>query len=317
MATYAPLVYFHPDEEHLPSSVDWFFDNGALLYHQGNEANPVRIDSKGSNLPQGGTNDGAFWLDLPVDGKAKEHVKKGDLGSAKGYVHVKPLLYDHTDLVIWLFCPFNGGARAKVFFLDIGLGKIGSHVGDWEHITLRINNLDGKLQGLYLSEHSKGHWVIASDLEYANGNKPIVYASHNGHAMFAHGGLFLQGNKELGLRNDMAKSNFVLDLGAKFEIISGVGIVEPPWLNYFREWGPKISYNLVDELKVVKKLLIINKLKIKFEKFVNGLPPEILGQEGPIGPKGKSSWNGDEQAQPTWNGATTSKVLLLDEQEQH
>lgn len=29
---YAPVIYFHPDETYLPSSVNWFFDNGALLY---------------------------------------------------------------------------------------------------------------------------------------------------------------------------------------------------------------------------------------------------------------------------------------------
>ncbi|KAL9681273.1 hypothetical protein QQ045_013055 [Rhodiola kirilowii] len=291
MAAYGPIVYFHPDEEYLPSSVDWFFNNGALLYQQGNEANPVRIDSTGPNLPQGGTSDYAFWLDIPVDDNAKEQVKKGDLRSAKGYVHVKPLPNDYTDLAIWLFCPFNGPARAKVFFLDIDLGKIGSHVGDWEHVTLRLYN--GTLQGVYFSQHSGGHWVMAQDLEYA-GSKPIVYASRHGHAMFPHGGLVLQGGKQLGLRNDMDKSDFVLDLGANFEIISSMGIMEPPWLNYFREWGPKFNYNLVDELRVVEKVLIFNKLKRKFEKFVYGLPPEVLGQEGPTGPKEKPSWNGEE-----------------------
>ncbi|GAA0167307.1 hypothetical protein LIER_22270 [Lithospermum erythrorhizon] len=33
--TCSPFIYFHPNELYLPSSVNWFFSNGALLYQQG------------------------------------------------------------------------------------------------------------------------------------------------------------------------------------------------------------------------------------------------------------------------------------------
>nr|GEZ09144.1 hypothetical protein [Tanacetum cinerariifolium] len=42
---YAPVIRFHPDEQYLPSSVDWFFQNGALLYHKGDESKPNRIEN--------------------------------------------------------------------------------------------------------------------------------------------------------------------------------------------------------------------------------------------------------------------------------
>ena len=50
--------------------------------------------------------------------------------------------------------------------------------------------------------------------------------------------------------NDTAISDNVMDLGA-FQLVSaeylGSDVVEPPpWLNYFREWGPKIDYNVND-----------------------------------------------------------------------
>ncbi|KAL0298587.1 UNVERIFIED_CONTAM: hypothetical protein Sradi_6518500 [Sesamum radiatum] len=66
-----PTVYFHPDEAFLPSSVSWFFENGALLYKDGKDKG-LAIDSKGSNLPGGGRNDGRFWLDLPVDNNGSD-----------------------------------------------------------------------------------------------------------------------------------------------------------------------------------------------------------------------------------------------------
>ena len=51
---YSPWVYFHSDEKYLPASVEWFFENGGLLYKRGDEGNPVPISPNGSNLPQGG-----------------------------------------------------------------------------------------------------------------------------------------------------------------------------------------------------------------------------------------------------------------------
>ncbi|KAE9584951.1 putative vacuolar protein sorting-associated protein [Lupinus albus] len=90
MKIYSPLLVLHPDEEYYPSSVNWFFSNGALLYTKGQESKPVRIEPNGTNLPQGGNNDSAYWIDLPADGENKDRVSKGNLNSATSYVHVKP-----------------------------------------------------------------------------------------------------------------------------------------------------------------------------------------------------------------------------------
>ncbi|OVA09336.1 Vacuolar protein sorting-associated protein 62 [Macleaya cordata] len=298
--TYSPWIYLHPDEAYLPSSASWFFTNGALLYKQGNESNPLSIDPKGSNLPQGGSDDGTYWLDLPIDKSSKERVKKGDLQSSESYLHVKPMLgATFTDIALWIFYPFNGPARAKVELINIPLGKIGQHVGDWEHLTLRINNFSGKLWSVYFSEHSKGVWVNASELEYfQGGNKVVAYSSLHGHAFYPKPGLVLQGNTSLGIgiRNDTAKSKIMMNTGERYVVVSAehLGtIIEPPWLNYTRKWGPKLGYNLADELKNIEKLLP-GKLKDAFKRVVDGLPKEVLGEEGPTGPKMKNSWSGDE-----------------------
>ncbi|CAK9177443.1 unnamed protein product [Ilex paraguariensis] len=296
---YSPWIYLHPDEQYLPSSVSWFFKNGALLYRKGQESNPVSIDPTGSSLPQGGSNDGAYWLDLPIEASAKERVKKGDLQDAGVYMHIKPVLgATFTDIATWVFYPFNGPARAKVEFINISLGKIGEHVGDWEHVTLRISNFNGELKSVYFSQHSKGIWVSASELEFQNGNKPVTYASLHGHAFYPKPGLVLQGNGAIGIRNDTAKSKMEMDTGVRHLVIAaehlGSEIVEPPWLNYAREWGPKISYNIDEQIKKVEKLLP-GKLKTAFEKLVKSLPDEVLGEEGPTGPKWKANWSGDER----------------------
>ncbi|KAK7243747.1 hypothetical protein RIF29_38558 [Crotalaria pallida] len=286
---YSPFMYLHPDEKYQSSSVYWYFLNGALLYKKGEESNPVPLDPTGSKLPQGGGNDGTYWLDLPADKANKERVKKGDFKTTQAYVHVKPMFGGTcTDLAMWVFYPFNGPSKAKVGLIDIPLGKIGEHIGDWEHVTLRISNFDGGLKKVYFSQHSNGQWVDASNLEFQSGNKPVAYSSLSGHAFYPKAGLVLQGTSEIGIRNDAAKSNMVIDCGVGFEIVSGdylgSAIIEPPWLNYLREWGPKISYDFADEL---------NKLEKAFPALQK-LPSELLGEEGPTGPKVKRNWSGDE-----------------------
>ncbi|GAA0169374.1 hypothetical protein LIER_40745 [Lithospermum erythrorhizon] len=298
MNEYSPLIYFHPDEDYFPSSTTWFFQNGALLYTKGQESNPVPIDFTGSNLPQGGSNDGLYWLDLPVDNAAKDRVKRGNLPDACAYLHVKPMLgVTFTDVAVWIFYPFNGPAKAKVGFININLGKIGEHVGDWEHVTLRISNFTGELKSVYFSQHSKGIWIDAAEIEYyPNTNRPIVYSSLHGHAAYPKPGVNLQGNGSIGIRNDAAKGKVFWDTGVNYSIISAEYLesVEPPWLNYAREWGPKIRYDIADEMNKATNILP-GKLKRDFVKFVNSLPNEVLGEEGPTGPKWKDNWDGDER----------------------
>lgn len=299
LQAYSPWIYFHPKEIYLPSSVNWFFQNGALLYSKEDEANPVPIEPNGSNLPQGGQNDGTYWLGLPVDKNARERVMKGDLGSSEAYVHVKPMLGgSFTDIAMWVFCPFNGPAIAKLGAIDIPLGKIGQHVGDWEHVTLRISNFNGVLSSAYFSEHSGGTWIESSSLEFqGGGNKPVAYSSLHGHAFYPKAGLVLQGGGKVGIRNDTARSDKVLDCGEKNVVVSaehlGGEIVEPPWLNYTRKWGPNIDYDLGVEVKKVEGLMD-GRRKSALESLIKVLPNEVRGEEGPTGPKMKKAWDGDE-----------------------
>ncbi|CAI9769652.1 unnamed protein product [Fraxinus pennsylvanica] len=236
---YSPYIYFHPDENYFPSSVTWFFRKG-------------------------GENDGAYWIDLPMNKEEKKIVKQGDLQDAYAYVHVKPMLgATFTDIAIWIFYPFNGPSKAKVGFFNVHLGKIGEHV----------------------------------ELEFENGNKPVVYSSLHGHAAYPKPGLVLLGKGNFGIRDDSGKGIFSMDTGAKFLVVNAdyMGSVyeDPPWLNYTREWGPHITYEIEDELKLIA-LFLQGKLKTKFLKFVMSLPKEMLGEEGPTGPMVKDNWLGDE-----------------------
>ncbi|KAK3125478.1 hypothetical protein QOZ80_7BG0605460 [Eleusine coracana subsp. coracana] len=304
LSAYAPQVFFHPDESYFPSSVPWFFDNGALLYDKDHPTNPTPVARDGSNLPQGGGNDGAYWLDLPAaDKEQRERVKRGDVAGAKAYAQAKPMMGGTaTDLVLWLFYPFNGPARAKVGPLTVALGRIGEHVGDWEHVTLRVSNFDGGLVRAYFSQHSAGEWVDASRLEYMDGNgnsssRPVVYASRHGHAFYPRAGTVLQGDARLGvgIRNDCARGSVMDAAAGRCEVVSaeylGSGVVvEPAWLGFDREWGPREEYDLGREINRVARFLP-RSARERLAKLVN----KVLVGEGPTGPKMHGNWRNDEK----------------------
>lgn len=245
---YGPTIFFHPNEVYFPSSVTWFFKNGALLCKAG-QSTCVPIDAEGSNLPSGGTNDGEYWLDFPADDR-REVLKRGNLESAELYVHVKPALGGtFTDIAMWVFSPFNGPATLKIGPRNIALDRIGEHIGDWEHFTLRVSNFTGELHSVYFSQHSGGVWIDACDLEFVEGNRPVVYSSKHGHACYPYPGIYLQGSSSLGIgiRNDCARSNFSLDSSTHYQIMAaeylGEDVTEPYWLQFMRQWGPKIVYD--------------------------------------------------------------------------
>ncbi|CAB4285482.1 unnamed protein product [Prunus armeniaca] len=298
---YGPTVFFHPDEVYLPSSVQWFFKNGALLYHE-DSGNGEPIDYRGSNLPSGGENDSDFWIDLPNDDDARNHLKGGNIESAELYVHVKPALGGtFSDIAMWVFCPFNGPATIKIGLVSIAMNKIGQHVGDWEHFTLRVSNFTGELWQAYFSEHSGGRWVDASDLEFIEGNKLIVYSSKYGHSSYPHPGTYLQGSSkfDIGVRNDAARSKFYIDSSTKYQIVAaeylGDGVIsEPCWLQYMSDWGPTIVYDSRSELdKLIDRLPFF--VRFSVENLFDLFPTQLYGEEGPTGPKEKDNWLGDER----------------------
>ncbi|RXH94608.1 hypothetical protein DVH24_024292 [Malus domestica] len=68
-----------------------------------------------------------------------------NIDSAELYVYVKPTLGGtFTDIAMLVSCPFNGPSTIKIGLVSIAMNKIGEHVGDWEHFTLRVNSFMGE-----------------------------------------------------------------------------------------------------------------------------------------------------------------------------
>ncbi|KAG0472413.1 hypothetical protein HPP92_016959 [Vanilla planifolia] len=161
-----------------------------------------------------------------------------------------------------------------------------------------MSNFDGEMIEMYFSEHSFGTWMVVSEMEFEEG-KPVAYASLNGHAFYSKEGLVLRGSDELGIgiRNDAAKGKARMDAGevrgCGGGVLAGGGGGGAGVVGVSEEWGPKVEYKVDKELQKLERLLPKNLVKA-LRKLVDRLPAEVLGEEGPTGPKLKSSWDGDE-----------------------
>lgn len=302
--TYSPMLFFHPDEIYLPSSVTWFFTHKTMLYRKGGKSKPVLIESDGVNLPQCvvSQDQDEYWINLPSKKEAKEKVKKGDLESAEAYFHIKPMHgATFTDIAMWVFYPFNGPSMAKFAGMNVSLGRIGEHVGDWEHITMRVSNFTGELWSVYFSQHDEGMWLNASELEFIsdNGNNFAAYSSLKSHASYPKPGLFLQGSRGMmvGLRDDAAKGGAVLETGAHSKVVAVehlCSLSSPPWVDYLQQWGPTVSYKMQEEEMMIIMKFLPWPVRVAFKLLLKLLPYQAFGEKGPLGPKAKSNWIGDE-----------------------
>ncbi|KAI3516942.1 hypothetical protein L1887_16111 [Cichorium endivia] len=124
----------------------------------------------------GGSNDDAYWLDLPSDSSSQDRVKKGSLQDASAYFHVKLISGGVLPTLPYVFSTLLTVEQGqKLEFINLSLGKLVEH-------------------------------VRASDIHYYSGNKLVVYALLHGHASYPKPGCVLLGFVEVDIwvRDDTA-----------------------------------------------------------------------------------------------------------------
>ncbi len=162
LVTYAPRVWLHPDEAYFPSSVEFAF--------------PFM-----TRFPDG---DGNYWvrstaaLDSPSDTLP---FFAGELATAPVYAYYADKGSQIVDLVYFFYYPYN---RGKSVVDTIW----GNHVGDWEHITVRLmRGADDVLTPVqvYLSAHSFGGAYDWAEIERFEGTHPVVYSAWGSHGLWS------------------------------------------------------------------------------------------------------------------------------------
>lgn len=296
---YGPRVYFHPDDEYRPSSVDWFLQRATLHCADGS----TRAASAGA-LPAGGSDDHQYWLECN-----DSTARAGSLSSAVAYVNAV-FKGGWLDIQFWIFYPYNGAGTAAVKIKvsgydedNLALNPMGQHGGDWEHFTCRIDPVTKKLRSIYLAQHDGGTWTPLGDIPMDAG-RPVVYSSRHGHASYCGTGNNLSSTytvKQLntiwfqfGLVNAAQQSSSTLECSSRYQILRIAFLSNQPsppdWTKYCRRWGPHIEYKTSDYQSALSS---INGIGSYLNTVLNKLPDEMKEEDGPTGPWMKGAWNGD------------------------
>jgi len=167
---YAPRVWNAKGEKYLPSSVEWSFKY--MTRFQGP--------------------DGKYWVQTTEPLKQPESILPyfaGEPGAPMyGYWALKKINNATTevvDLIYFFYWPYNLGKYA--------LGDIyGNHVGDWEHLSIRLS-ADLKPLQVYYSYHAWGDLYNWDQVEKVNGTHPIAYTAYGSHGIWKDPGLHKYG----------------------------------------------------------------------------------------------------------------------------
>jgi hypothetical protein len=296
--TYAPVLAPHKDEKYRPTCVESYLGvTEGFDYVDRDDKKTYRgLRLKGSD----------------------PNLRAGDPAKAKVYVNVK-VGDKTTDLQYWFLYAYNGPGTAYLKKLalnmryeaigDYELGEMGIHEGDWEHITVRIDNKTGKAtptDSLYMAAHDSGG---SSDVEKAmvdcNGQRRLkVYASKNGHATYLeperhYNATVKAGLVEFRLLNDAAAPDSnPIDYRGRCEVIGiqgdpvlrGIwGFTPQPWIaTYPGRWG-----KVMEKPHPYATVPVMGTLSEKILKAV-GAFDELTFEAGPQPPWAKGSWTGPE-----------------------
>lgn len=322
-----PLVYFDAKEEFYPSPVEFFLSRAGLWNEmkgtwqlpKGTLLDPETKDLSAaavSRFPRSDSSNSKHSFDyvLKIDDADLADLKPGQLDNAPLYVHAKFNPSENaTDLVFWIFYPYNGAGVLKLATLGldrhIDLEPLGMHEGDWEHFLIRVDNDTKQPNKLYLSAHDGGGWTNVSDVtrDSATG-RLIVYTSRHGHACY-----ITQGNNlskkasggqawSIGFVNhcDAGRSIKVWEdnrtklIAASF--LNEQEPAEPQWLKLPWRWGRYRTYAASELANVIQR--IIGPTPLSYAVAETLVYKKILGGEGySVGPeaiKFKTSWFGKE-----------------------
>lgn len=281
ISRFAPVVRLHPDESHLPASVDWMLPQFLLAFYTRdrppNGGPTDRILNKGevtaaSLLNFCRTKEGAtqcsglepsnnpdvvtditsirtdFFLTFPDD-PFSGNANPADWAC---YAHVMRAPAHHPymyDIQYYFPYTFSGGLGSPIPY--------GEHEGDWEHISIRVNSDGQTIHSVYFAAHDdEGRWYYqtAGAVQGYNliSGRPLVYSAKSSHASYPWAGVWDRdwNNVDFILPDDHTADggavwdcrNNVINLGEKRFPRHGFS-----WLQFSGQWGD-CDYDVEDPI---------------------------------------------------------------------
>ncbi|XP_054257685.1 uncharacterized protein LOC128982752 [Macrosteles quadrilineatus] len=272
---WAPKIWFDPQEKFFPLNVDSFLKEITPEEKNGQKYS----DDSYSKLPTGPNSKNYYLITkqnrdtLLKDNKSYLHGVNPTTEEVSIYAHVHTCdtNYDNFIITYWFFYPFNEGKEICTVgnqtpipvpqIFNRCLGKLrfyGTHVGDWERVSLIIKN--GRPTLLFLSVHESGVYYIYDEtresfklfeamseglgqpssppetVQLDDHGHPILFSAKGSHALWA--GVGQHQYTKLRLR----ELSDTVDYGTAWETWHSVQVfysdeTTPEWFNYQGRWG--------------------------------------------------------------------------------
>ncbi|PNW77468.1 hypothetical protein CHLRE_10g437900v5 [Chlamydomonas reinhardtii] len=211
LARYCPVLFLHHLDKYMPCSVEWFIQRAGLHYYNEGVSGCGELHEFSSVpggveelLPAGQVTQEKLLaeqdrvlvpehLSLTLDSMHFGGHDRRRLSEVPIYVHAK-LVLDQVhgrpeayEINYITFYAFNGH-YAVPFGLPILM--TGNHVGDWEHLTVRLDARTLELQGVWYNAHRniEGEWCPAAAVPRTPCGRIIGHVAINGHGIYPHCG---------------------------------------------------------------------------------------------------------------------------------
>ena len=166
LKTYAPRIWWDEKEEFFASTIEYADENMEKALSPFGYAYYIKE------------------LDNP---EYMNEYLHGDQKNAKAYAFAVEKEFKYLDLSYFIFTPYN---KAKVV---AGI-QFGNHIGDWEHITVRLmkEEIDGET--FYrpvladYSAHSFRNYISWDEIETVDKTHPVAFTARGSHGMWKDGG---------------------------------------------------------------------------------------------------------------------------------
>lgn len=238
---FAPEVRFHPEERYFPSSVSWYLERTEMRLEV-EDGSDLRTLARGEVAPavipavhvdghaSSGSDPSRYFLQITND-KREARTRQGHLDGAKTYVHFREASDDKRawDIQYWFFFPYSGPL--------LGGPVGGAHEGDWEHITVRVDEDLRRVKKVFYAAHeAEGRWMRPSRIRFQDDTHPVVYVGRYSHASYPRPGVQPRG---------MLPADHTADGGVTWKTWKSTHVMADqkgpksccPWLQYSGRWG--------------------------------------------------------------------------------
>lgn len=173
---YAPILYFHPDEQHFLQDPDIFIEQSTLRQERDFWADrelhglgDVPAEALAEVGPGNADADGQIFLDHREEDLG-DGIRAGDLDASRNLY-----LYDaeSNTVTYFFFYAYNDGPP--------GVGDVQNHEGDWERVTIQLDDNHQPMEVRYGAHNGLDVSRPWSEATKEDG-RPVVYVGQGSHA---------------------------------------------------------------------------------------------------------------------------------------